>query len=322
MEKSTDIEYYSSIHKGELKWLWYPYIPLGKITLVQGDPGDGKSMFMLHLIACITNGSPLPDGTILNERHTVIYQCSEDGKEDTIKPRLLSLKADCKKVAFISEEGDPLTIEDPRIETALIETKAKLLIFDPIQAYMPSENDMQNAVRMRFLMKKLSGLAEKYNCAVVLIGHMTKQQGTKNLYRGLGSIDLAAIARSVLMIERDREDPDIRYIFPIKSNLTAKGTPICFMIDKDMGFCILGPSDYKSDSTSTDSNRQKKIDKAEHLLLKLLSLHSMPTRSILEQMKKAGISERTVRTAAKNINITAFRKDNAWHWMLKGNQQI
>ena len=192
-------------------------LPYGKITLLQGDPGDGKSTFMLHLVAKITTKGKLPDGKMFPECQNVIYQCSEDSPSDTIKPRLIAAGANCERVAFITEENSDLTIDDHRVEEAIVHTNARLCIFDPIQAYIPPDSDMQNAAKMRAVMKRLAGVAERTRCAIVLIGHMTKATSGKNLYRGLGSIDIAATARSVLMIERDPEDSTILYMQSAKS---------------------------------------------------------------------------------------------------------
>ena len=178
----AEVEYYSAVRETKVEWLWYPYIPFGKITLLQGDPGDGKSTFILDLIARITTGRVLPDLETVPSCHNVIYQCSEDNYADTIKPRLISAGADCDKVAFIVENDQSLTIDDVRIEDAVEKTGARLLVFDPIQAYIPADSDMLNASKMRSVMKRIANVAAKYMCAVVLIGHMTKANGGKNLY--------------------------------------------------------------------------------------------------------------------------------------------
>lgn len=127
-----DYDYYSSVTPREVEWLWYPYIPYGKITLLQGDPGEGKSTFVINLIAVLTRGGILPDGAEVVTPNTVIYQCAEDNIEDTVKPRLVSAGADCKRVAFIIENDSNITLTDVRIENAIKSTQAKLLVLDPI----------------------------------------------------------------------------------------------------------------------------------------------------------------------------------------------
>ena len=312
----NEIRYYSEVEEKAVEWLWYPYIPYGKITVLQGDPGDGKSTFIQHIVSIVTKGGELPDGQSFSAFHNVIYQCSEDSTSDTIKPRLVSAGADCTRVAFIEEDDCPLTINDQRIEQALQKTGARLLVLDPIQAYLPPDGDVLNPVRMRSIMRNLIVMADRYCCAVVLIGHMTKAAGGKKLYRGLGSIDLAAIARSVLMISRDPDNQDIRYLFPVKTNLAYEGRPISFSMSKETGFQMIGQVDQlmQTETIGTEEHNLNKLQKAENLLKELLSSGTLPTRKILAEMDKAGIGERTARTAAKNIGVTAIRKNNAWHW--------
>lgn len=123
------------IQTEKIRWLWYPYIPYRKITLIQGDPGEGKTTFILVVVAFLTNGQPILDTGDNIEPVKVIYQTAEDGLADTIKPRLEEVGADCSKVIVIDESEQALTLSDERIEKAIIKTGAKLLILDPLQAY-------------------------------------------------------------------------------------------------------------------------------------------------------------------------------------------
>ena len=206
---------YSEVQSTDVRWLWYPFIAIGKITLLQGDPGDGKSTMMMNLIAELSTGGKTPDGCKIGAPQKVIYQCSEDGVSDTIKPRLERCGADCGKIAFINEEVyNGLTLDDERIRQAIIEFRPRLVVIDPIQAYLGSDSDLQIAGRARKLMRRLGMWAAGYDCAIVLIGHLNKKEGSKGLYRSLGSIDVVAAARSVLQVERDTENPDIRIVHP------------------------------------------------------------------------------------------------------------
>lgn len=147
---------YSDVQATAVRWLWYPFIAVGKITLLQGDPGDGKSTMMMNLIAELSKGGTLPDGKIIGMPQRVIYQCSEDGVSDTIKPRLEKCGADCRNVAFINEETySGLTLDDERIRQAIIEFRPRLVVIDPIQAYLGSDSDLQIAGRARKLMQRL-----------------------------------------------------------------------------------------------------------------------------------------------------------------------
>ena len=189
----------NEVQAQKVSWLWYPYIPYGKITLIQGDPGDGKTTFVLAIAALLTNGKPMPESEDTAAMPvTVIYQTAEDGLADTIKPRLEEVSADCSRVIVIDESEQALTLSDSRIEQAIIKTNAKLLILDPLQAYLGNNVDMHRANEIRPIFKALAGVAERTGCAILIIGHMNKMNGAKGLYRGLGSIDIAAAVRSIL----------------------------------------------------------------------------------------------------------------------------
>ena len=124
-------DYYSNIEAKSVDWLWFPYIPFGKLTVIQGDPGEGKSTFVINLLSLLTKGLPMPDGFVPGHSYTAIYQCAEDGIADTIKPRLEQAGADCSKVAYIADSDVVLTLEDGRIESAIKETGARVFVIDP-----------------------------------------------------------------------------------------------------------------------------------------------------------------------------------------------
>jgi hypothetical protein len=314
-EKHTGVDFYSNVKSSDVQWLWYPYIPCGKITILQGDPGEGKSTFIIHVAAILTRAGVLPDGCQVKEAATVIYQCSEDSMSDTIKPRLEAAGADCSRVAFIEEGDDALTLDDERIDQALEQTGAKLLVLDPIQAFIGRDGDMQSAVRMRKIMRRLSFMAENHNCAVVLIGHMNKGAGNNNLYRGLGSIDIAANARSVLMVSKDVQEPWKRYVFPIKVNLAPEGEPIGFGFDKEKGFFWLGKCQVNvNELMAARQTTSAKKEMAIGYLQEILAEHDIASKEIFEQMKVLGISRRTAQEAKKEAGIQAYKKGNAWYW--------
>ncbi len=159
----------------EVEWLWYPYIPYGKITIIEGDPGEGKTTLVLKLAAALSRGLPLPcDDDKEYEPIHIIYQTAEDGIEDTIKPRLEKAGADCSMIRVIDETDKELSMTDDRLEQAIIETGARLIILDPIQAYIGATVDMHRANEIRPVLKHLGIIAEKHNCAIILIGHMNK----------------------------------------------------------------------------------------------------------------------------------------------------
>ena len=316
MKNTNVFNFYSNVAEKKVDWLWYPYIPYGKITLIEGDPGEGKSTFMINLAALLTKGEPMPDGFKTPKPITVVYQCNEDDIYDTIKPRLLSANADCAKIAYIIDEENPLDLEDERIECAIAETGARLLILDPFQSFLSQNNDLQNSGRMRFVLGKLSDIAAKYNCAVVLIGHMNKSKGSKSLYRGMGSIDIAAIARSVLMITRDSDDGSTRYMLPIKSNLAPIGLPIEFHFNINSGFEWIGQCDANISTEITESSTPNKRAITIEMLSSFLHDGPKPCKQIFEHLETLGISERTAYKAKKEMGIISYRTDTTWYWEL------
>lgn len=311
---------YSEVESSPVHWLWYPYIAIGKITLLQGDPGDGKSTMMMNLIAEITTGGAFPDGKPLEQPQRVIYQCSEDGVADTIKPRLEEQGADCSKVAFINEEvNSGLTLDDERIRDAIVAFRPRLVVIDPIQAYLSSDSDLQIAGKARRLMQHLGMWAATYDCAIVLIGHLNKKEGIKGLYRSLGSIDVVAAARSVLQIERDAENMDIRVVHQIKNSLGPDGSKISFSITEDYGFQWL-------DSTSESCDEKQEVQTLEYktktemacaLLKQYLVKGDMASKEIYERLGEAGISRRTIAETKHVLGIQSYRKMRQWYWTLR-----
>jgi len=310
-------EFFSSVKQRKIDWLWYPYIPFGKLTILQGDPGEGKSTFILAIAALLTRGKAMPDGYPIDKCQNVIYQTAEDDIADTVKPRLVAAKADCNRVAYIVDEEATLNFDDPRIEECIIQTNAKLLILDPLQAYLVQDTDMYSAGRMRQQLKKIADLAAKHNCAVVIVGHMNKTSGEKNLYRGLGSIDITAIARSVLMISRDKTDSAIRYMSPIKSSLAPEGSSVAFRLDKKRGIKWLENYEPLNDDTQDYILDRSKQGFAERIIYEMLEESDVRSKDILKKLKVMGISERTSNAAKRCLGITSYRKDGVWYWHLE-----
>lgn len=145
----------ADIQSQEIEWLWYPFIPYGKLTIIQGDPGDGKTTLVLNLAAKLSKGIGLDEDMQVSEPMNIIYQTAEDGLADTVKPRLEAADADCEKIMVIDESEKSLSMVDERLEQAIIQTNARLLILDPIQAYLGGGMDMNRANEARDMTKKL-----------------------------------------------------------------------------------------------------------------------------------------------------------------------
>ena len=315
--ESALFDYYSNVTSKAVDWLWYPYIPLGKLTVIQGDPGDGKSTFVGNLVALLTRGLPMPDGDASQCSRVAVYQCAEDGMADTIKPRLEQAGADCEKVAYIIDDDIALTLEDGRIETVIQETGASLFVIDPIQAFIPPDSDMQSATKMRAVLRKLAATAEKYRCAVILIGHMNKGSGAKSLYRGLGSIDIAAIARSVLMISRDETRPNIRYMYPIKSSLAPEGPAVAFSFRTNGGLEWQGQYELNTaELVDSLTVKTSKREKARAKMVQMLGSGDKAAKEVYAALADIGVGSRTVEKAKKELQIRTYRTGGCWYWGL------
>ena len=311
------LKLYSSVTETPVDWLWYPYIPFGKITLIQGDPGCGKSTLMMSIISAVSNGSFAPDGRKLKQPMHVIYQCSEDGLSDTIKPRLIAAGADCANVAFLDEEINWVTLNDDSVRRAIADFNAKLLVIDPIQAYL-GEADIASASGMRKVLRQLSLWAAMYDCAVVLIGHLNKKQSSKELYRSLGSIDLVAAARSVIQVEH-MEDDAISVVHHVESSLSPKGRDLFFSIDssRKLEWLDIDPDKYPSTDVSYEvQEKMTKQARAADILRVMLADGPVAVSEIRTLFMKENISERTIMSTKKQMGIKSIKRDGAWYWQL------
>ena len=309
----------------EVEWLWYPYIPYGKITIIEGDPGEGKTTLVLKLAAALSRGLPLPcDDDKEYEPIHIIYQTAEDGIEDTIKPRLEKAGADCSMIRVIDETDKELSMTDDRLEQAIIETGARLIILDPIQAYIGATVDMHRANEIRPVLKHLGIIAEKHNCAIILIGHMNKASGSKSTYRGLGSIDIQATARSVLLVARVRDKPNIRIMAHDKSSLAPAGDAIGFEMTEDNGMVCIGPYDITIDEllSGNEGRGKKKLDIAENFIKEYFGTNKViPSNEIMMEAAKRSIKRNTLLSAKKKLGITSDKEKAEdgtiyWTWVM------
>ena len=319
MDKNTELRLIkmSDVEPTKVEWLWYPYIPYGKVTIIQGDPGEGKTTLILNLAALLSKGEKLPESEEKSDPINIIYQTAEDGLSDTVKPRLIAANADDERITVIDESKSELSLTDERLEQAIIETKAKLVILDPLQAYIGANVDMHRANEIRPVMKHLSEVAQRQQCAVVLIGHLNKAIGMKSSYRGLGSIDIPASARSVLLVGRIKDNPTIRVMAQIKSSLAPEGEPIAFELNKETGFRFIGKYDISIDDLLNGVATTSKLEQGEKLLRDMLSDGSaIKQKQLQQQAKIRNISERTLNEAKKNVGVKSFRSNNEWYWKL------
>ena len=293
----------SDVELTPVEWLWKPYLPFGKLSVLQGNPGEGKTYFAMHLAAACTNGKLLPNMESM-EPFNVIYQTAEDGLGDTVKPRLIEAGADLDRVLVIDDSEVQLTLSDERIEKAIIENNARLVIIDPIQAYLGADVDMNRANEVRPIFMRLGQVAQRTGCAILLIGHLNKAAGMQSLQRGLGSIDIAAAVRSVMFIGKLKHDPTMRILTHEKSSLAPPGASLAFSLGDEGGFRWVGEYDITADEmlSGIEPQRETKTQQAKDLICALLAGgKQVLSEDIDKAALERGIPGRTVRDAKREL---------------------
>ena len=321
-QKSVPMICMNDVEQTEVDWLWYPYIPFGKLTIVQGNPGEGKTFFAMQLAAACTNQKFLPDMEPF-EPFNMIFQTAEDGLGDTVKPRLVSAGADLKRVLVIDDSENPLSLADDRIEKAIRENNAKLMVIDPLQAFLGANVDMNRANEVRPFFRKLADIAQSTGCAIVMIGHLNKASGTQSTYRGLGSIDIAAVVRSILFVGKVRDDPTTRVIVHEKSSLAPPGQALAFSLGDQKGFRWIGAYDISAEDLlagGQGTRTELKQEQAVKLIYEFLSDgREASVAEINKEAMERGISERTVRLARNSMKdkLESERRGKDWWIWLK-----
>ena len=293
----------SDVELTPVEWLWKPYLPFGKLSVLQGNPGEGKTYFAMHLAAACTNGKLLPNMERM-EPFNVIYQTAEDGLGDTVKPRLIEAGADLDRVLVIDDSDVQLTLSDERIEKAIVENNARLVIIDPIQAYLGADVDMNRANEVRPIFMRLGQVAQRTGCAILLIGHLNKAAGMQSLQRGLGSIDIAAAVRSVMFIGKLKHDPTMRILTHEKSSLAPPGVSLAFSLGDEGGFRWFGEYDITADEmlSGIEPQRETKTQQAKDLICTLLAGgKQVLSEDIDKAALERGIPGRTVRDAKREL---------------------
>ena len=289
---------YEDIEQTSVEWLWFPYIPFGKLTIIQGNPGEGKTYFAMMLTAACTNRKLFPNMEDI-EPFNVIYQTAEDGMGDTIKPRLVEAGADLSRIMVIDDPEEALTLSDDRIEKAVRQNHVRLVIIDPVQAFIGADVDMNRANEVRPVFRKLGMIAEKTGCAIVLIGHLNKSSGTQSTYRGLGSIDIMAAVRSLIFIGKVRKDPTTRVLIHEKSSLAPPGETMAFKLGDEEDFRWVGAYEISADELLDGKEgkaTETKLERGRKLIMELLAdKKEISIRELDEKAKEQGISGRTMR---------------------------
>ena len=312
----------ADIEEREVEWLWKPYIPYRKITLFRGDPGLGKTYFALMVASIVSNGWAFPDkygdtGFTPTAAGNVLFLTAEDDLEDTIKPRLRKAKADMSKIHSFT---DYITFADPQFEDLLKECSPRLVIIDPLQAFLGEGIDMHRANEIRPIFSHVRHLAERYNCSFIMLEHLNKNPGGKAIYRGLGSMDITGAARSVLMFGCDPQNDANKGFIHAKSNLDRKGEIVGFSITEHG--LEWNPNTTLTDDMilghSTKSGRPSyEVDEAVEFLKEQLQGNFITADEIYKRAEAQGISKRTLQRAKKEAGVDTVQKDRKWYWIIK-----
>ena len=314
----------SDIEPKEVKWLYYPYIPFGKVTILQGDPGDGKSKLMLALAAMLSKGTPLPfnDEEDTHEPMVIIYQTTEDDADDTVVPRFIVSGGDTQNLIFIKEDKKALTFDDERIKKAIKDYDAKLLILDPLSSYIGSDCCINAANETRARFNHLIQVAKETGCAIVIVAHLNKAYTMSPLYRTAGSIDIAGAARSILGIYRMKpsENPKGRILAQVKSNLAPTGSAIVFEVD-DSGINFLEEVDMTAEEaakqTAPDMGRPRETrDNAVAFIRDMLKDGRTLSTDCIAKLKDAGFKASTYKKAKKEAGVVSEKIGLLWYWSL------
>jgi hypothetical protein len=294
--KKSLIETMSTVEEEEIDFLWAKRIPRAKPTGYEGDPGVGKSYAALAIAADISNGLALPFDQQPEAPLRSLIISAEDGPTDTIKPRLRKLGADMSMIAIPNREMGftPSAINANLLDRMLAEFPAALVIVDPIIAYANGRNT-DRASDVRGMLGPLALVAEKHKAALVLIRHLNKSTQSKALYRGQGSVDFAAVCRSVFVFAQDGENPQRRLMAHSKASLAGLQPTVEFFIDSDGGFRWGGETSESADEAlgTGEPKREresKQLDAATRFLQDTLAVGPMPSNDIREKAQRAGVS--------------------------------
>lgn len=326
----------ADIEAQEVAWLWKPYIPKGKLTLLEGDPGQGKTWLALQLAAIVSNGWPWPgtDGNPSGDGipENVLYLTAEDGPADTLRPRLDAAGADPARVFLLTGKVDENEEDGPRtssvflsdtgvLRSAFTTVRPALVVVDPLQAYLGMGVDMHRANEVRPLLSDLANLAEEFNTAVLCIRHLGKGTQDRVIYRGLGSIDFTAAARSILLAGTDPKNQQKRAIIHIKSSCAVSGPAIGYELGP-FGFQWTGLSDLDAldilRPERAESKEESKLDKAMGYLQEQLQDGRKGSQELIDEAESAhNIHRRTLFEAKKRIGVRAIKSGTKWYWYLQ-----
>ncbi len=325
----------SEVESRQVQFLWYPYFPIGKLCIIAGLPGAGKSWIAMALTTSVTTGGPLP--TAFPSRQdsvrgpgNVLYFTTEDGLADTLRERLAGMGADLTRVMAFDE---PVTLDAEGMSWVYEQAERhqpKLIVIDPMQSYMGTKLDMHRSNETRPFFHGLKTLAEEFDCVISINGHTSKSAANGHAVHALlGSVDIAGAARSILLVGTDAEESNPQDLLlvggmaHIKSNVGPLGPSVGFRVEKG-SYAWTGPCHMTaveilgSASNAAHSPREE----AEEFLRVSLAGGRRPTKEILEEAKEQGVAERTLKRAKRDLNVRAGRHSagnkgsGQWYWEL------
>ncbi len=327
----VDLVRLNSVRAQEAAFLWKPYLPRGRITILEGDPGLGKTWLCLEIAARLSRGERLP--RCLNQFPLprpppcpVLFLNGEDGPGDTLRPRLEAAGADLTRLVLLAgyREG----AGGPRrhlhlqrldyIEAVLRQMKPGLLVVDPVQAFLGPKLAMGSPSQVRSLLLPLADLAQGADCAVLLVRHLAKSAGERPIYRGLGSVDFAAAARSVLLVGKDPGSREGRVVTHVKSSLAREGDSLQFSIDEGK-FVWRGVSEVRAQdllAREPTAEDRSALSDAQEFLKEFLSRGPKPLSEIKQRSKGEGISWTTLIRARQGLRVQSDRAQGQCRWQL------
>ena len=311
-------------------WLWKPLIPLGKVTILEGDGGDGKTTLILTVAAGLSRGELPPtlrDGKLIPsdpvEPATTFYLTNEDEISDSSLRRFLRAGGDASRFAYSAESEHHVTLTEKELRQIIMETGARLVIIDPFQAFLPEGVSLGNITRMRAVFTMLSNVARSTGAAIVLVGHLNKSRGGKEIHRGFGSADIAAAVRSILLVERDRNRN--RIVRAIKSNFDESDfSPIRLVFDDQRRLTFAEAEFIPGDTEENGETGEEKasggkntqIRRAEERIRDILASGPVPVVEMKRRMEEEKIGAKTAQRARKNLGAIQVFPGGVNCWQL------
>ena len=312
----------SDVEARQIEWLMPPLIPLGMITIMEGDPGVGKSYLAMHMAAQVSIGGSLP-GVEKLPKGRVLYISAEDDAEYTIRPRIDAMGGDPTRIRIQAEYA---ALDDEGIAKLMGEVRQnppRLIIIDPLFAYVPGTTDMYRPNLIRALLSELKEVAEYDQTAVLLVRHLTKTKRDKAIYQGMGSMDVIGAARSAFLVAQHPDEPEWKVVAHLKFNLSERGQSWVYELvkkkeDQLPALRWVGPSELTVEDLlgAGDGDRQSARDEAIDFLRDELKGGPKPAKVMEEKAKAVGIAKRTLDRAREDIGIVARKRREGWVWSL------